>query len=151
MLVRRLRVLLFAMFLCAETAFAGSADAIIKGWTGTGRTQLLLHVGDISELPRYLKFTIDGKSLEMTEKEIECQSVICDIKNKIYTVSVRSSRGEFRLWMIPASLKVLASTPHKAKWMFRAIAVGTDPRQDYPWTFSPEIELACTLEYEIGN
>lgn len=137
------------LVLSAHTALAGSSDAIIKGWTGTGRTQLLLRVADIRELPTYLKFTIDGKSFEMTQAEIECHSVICDIKNKIYAVSARGRRGEFRLWMIPASLKVLVSTPHKAKWVFKAIAVGTDPRQNQPWVFSPEIELACTLEYEI--
>lgn len=145
-----MKPLVFAILVAAaHTALAGSRDAIIKGWTGTGRTQVLLNVGDIRDTPTYLKFTIDGKSIEMTQKEIECESVICDIKNKVYSVAIRSRRGEFRLWMIPASLKVLVSGPHKAKWIFKAIVVGTDPRQDQPWVPSPEIELACTLDYEI--
>src|SRR5438105_14110977 len=140
---------LLAMMLSTQVALAGSHYAIIKGRTGTGRTQLLLHVQDIGTIPNYVKFTIDGKSFEITEKEIQCQSVFYDKKNRVYAVSLKSSRGEFNLWMIPASLKVITSTPNRESWTFTAVAIGTDPRQSSPWTLSPEIELACTLEWEM--
>ena len=144
-----MRALFVLLALCAHSALAGSSHAIIKGWTGTGRTQLILHIQDMSGDATYLKFTIDGRSFEITDADRECESVIYDKKNRVYAVSLKSSRGEFRLWMIPASLKVVRAEPGKEKWTFSAIAVGTDPRKNEPWTLSPEIELACTLEYDI--
>jgi hypothetical protein len=125
--MKTLAVLLF--LLSCVFCHAGSADAVIKGRTGTGRTQLEIHVQDISGSVTYVKLTIDGKSLEIKNcsgKGVH-QDVIYDPKNKVYTISLQSPEGSLKFWMIPKTQKITRGE-YSEKWTFSAVVQGTDPR-----------------------
>jgi hypothetical protein len=76
-------------------AFAGSADAIIRGKTESGRTEVVVHVGDIDGLIRYVKLSVDGKSYTISDADLLPQSVIRDRENGIYVLVLRAEGREF--------------------------------------------------------
>jgi hypothetical protein len=118
--------------LCMQTAHAGSdGTAIIKGKTGTGRTQVEIHTSDIDQGVKYLKFTIDGKSYEFNlweEKKKETYGyIIHDRKNQVFTIFVDNRKIDFKFWMVPGTRKIEGETSEH--WSFYAYVEATDPRE----------------------
>ena len=137
-------------------AIAGSdGTAVIKGKSGTGRTQLELHTSDIGYGVKYLKFTIDGKSYEFNvRKDPDTYGyVIHDHKHKVFTVIVDNQKIDFRFWMLPQKKKVLEQKGSSEKWEFEAYIEATDPRKFTEETrnqpMAPKIHLFCTLDYSL--
>jgi len=136
--------------LVAYTAFAGSADAIIKGKTSSERTNLEISVGDISGLIRYVRFTIDGETIEIADGSKDVyQTVIHDPQNGIYVLVIEDSTAKFVLWMIPGTEKVSEEGPGYYKSRFAAVIQGTDPRRDSKYEFTSQIVIGCTLDWRI--
>jgi hypothetical protein len=129
-------------------AFAGSADAIIRGKTESGRTEVEVHVGDINGLIRYVKLTVDGKSFTVSDADMLSQSVIDDRENGIYVLVLRAEGREFRLWMIPKSEKVTKQGSGVYRSSFAAVIEATDPRKS-DGSFTPRITIGCRLDYQI--
>jgi hypothetical protein len=129
-------------------AFAGSADAIIRGKTESGRTEVEVRVGDIDGLIRYVKLSVDGKSYTISDADLLPQSVIRDRENGIYVIVLRAEGREFRLWMIPKSEKVAEQGNGVYRSSFAAVIEATDPRKS-DGSFTPRITIGCKLDYQI--
>jgi len=127
---------------------AGSADAVIRGKTESGRTELEVRVGDIDGLIRYVSLTIDGKNYKITEAESAFQSVIRDRKNGVYVLVVQSNEKTFRLYMIPNSEKGIEQGGGYYRSRFAAVIEATDPREE-DGTWTPKITIGCTLDWSI--
>ena len=127
-------------------AFAGSADAVIRGKTESGRTEVEIHVGDIDGLIRYVKLSIDGQSYTISNADSAPQSVIRDRENGIYVLVLKAEGRDFRFWMIPNSEKIAQQGNGVYRSSFAAIIEATDPRKD-DGTFTPRIAIGCKLEY----
>ena len=139
-----------------QFAYAGiDGTAVIKGRSGTGRTQIEIHTSDIDNGVKYLKFTTDGKSYEFNLREEEAKEtygyIIHDWKNQVFTVFVDNEKIDLKFWMIPGTRKTKQGSPHH--WKFFAYVQGTDPREfthetrNHP--LSPRIYLHCTLDYSL--
>jgi hypothetical protein len=138
-----------------QFAYAGSGVSIIKGKSGTGRTQIEIHTSEIDDAVTYLKYTIDDKSYEfnlMDRKSEETYGyIIHDKKNQVFTIFVDNKKIDFKFWMIPGTRKTEKDNPKD--WTFFAYVQGTDPREYTEETrnhpMSPEIYLYCTLDYRL--
>jgi hypothetical protein len=149
-------LLILASLLSVQALFAGAdGTAIIKGRSGTGRTQVEIHTSDIDNGVKFLKFSIDGKSYEFNlreEKKKETYGyIIHDWKNEVFTIFLDNKKIDFKFWMIPGTRKTkLGSIDH---WEFFAYVEGTDPREFTSKTrnhpLSPRIYLYCTLDYSL--
>jgi hypothetical protein len=129
-------------------AMAGSAAAIIKGKTESGRTSLEVHVGDIDGDIGFVSLTIDGKSYKIRGDESTFQSVIRDRKHGIYVLVIQTEERTFRLYMIPNSEKIIDQGDGYYRSRFAAVIEATDPREDDgKWT--PKITIGCTLDWSI--
>ena len=144
-----MKTLLFCILLALNLPVsAGSADAIIKGETSSGRTSFEVHVGDLDGLIRFVSLTIDGKSYEITEADSSFQSVIRDSKNGVYVLVIQTKEQNFRLYMIPGSEKNIEKGDGFYRSTFAAVIEATDPRKDNgSWT--PKITIGCHLDYSI--
>ncbi len=153
-----MKILLITILVVLSTQFtyAGSdGTAIIKGKSGTGRTQIEIHTTDIDNGVKYLKYTIDNKSYEfnlVNDKANETYGyVIHDSKNQVFTVFVDNKKIDFKFWMIPGTRETKEDSNHK--WKFFAYVEGTDPREFTEETrnhpMSPRIYLHCTLDYSL--
>ena len=129
-------------------ATAGSADAIIKGKTESGRTELEIHVGDIEGFVRKVSLTIDGKTYNISGGESKFQSVIRDRKNGVYVIIIKSEDKEFTLYMIPNSEKVINQGSGHYESRFAAVIHATDPRES-DGKLTPKITIGCTLDWSI--
>jgi hypothetical protein len=128
-------------------AFAGSADAIIRGKTESGRTEVEVRVGDIDGLIQYVKLTVDGKSYTISDADLLPQSVIRDSENGIYVLILNAEGREFRLWMIPKSEKIAEQGNGIYRSSFAAVIEATDPRKS-DGSLTPRITIGCKLDYE---
>lgn len=137
-------------------AFAGAdGTAVIKGRSGTGRTQVEIHTSDIDNGVKYIKFTIDGKSYEFNPREEKHREtygyIIHDWKHQVFTIFVDNEKIDFKFWMIPGTRKTEPKSPDN--WKFFAYVEGTDPREYTSDTrnnpLSPRIYLYCTLDYSL--
>ncbi|MDP0491966.1 MAG: hypothetical protein Q7Q71_13030 [Verrucomicrobiota bacterium JB023] len=144
-----IRFLGFAVFfLSLLTVRAGSADAVIRGKTESGRTEIEILVGDIDGLVRSVALTIDGESYRISEDEMTFQSVVRDQANGVYFLVLNAGAKEFRLWMIPDSEKVLEKDENSYRSRFGAVLEATDPRET-DGSLTPRITIGCSLDYEI--
>jgi hypothetical protein len=152
----KIRLISLLTALCTQISHAGSdGTAIIKGKTGTGRTQVEIHTSDIDQGVKYLKFTIDGKSYEFNlreEKKKETYGyIIHDWKNQVFTILVDNRKIDFKFWMVPGTRKTEGET--QDHWSFFAYVEATDPREYSEETknepMSPRIYLHCTLDYSL--
>ena len=143
-------LILFILSMLPMIASAGSADAVVRGKTESGRTKLELRVGDIDGLVRSLKLTIDGETYSLSGDELlGTSTVIWDKANGVYVVVVNSPRISFRFWMIPKSERVSVSTSDAYRSRFAAIIQATDPRKKKSGADTPRITIGCTLDYSI--
>ena len=149
-------VSLLSVVLLTLPAFAGSeGTAIIKGKSGSGRTEIELHTIDIGNAVKYVKFTIDGKSYEfdLTKEKVKDTYgyVIYDSKHQVFTVFVDNKQINFKFWMIPGTRVVDKESDNK--WKFSAYVEATDPRgfddktRNFP--MAPVVQLNCTLDYSL--
>jgi hypothetical protein len=129
-------------------AIAGSADAIIRGRTESGRTEVEIHVGDIDGPISYVKLSVDGKSYTISNADSSPQSVIRDEQHGIYVLVLHAEDREFRLWMIPKSEKITGQGSGFFRSRFAAVIEATDPRKT-DGSFTPRITIGCKLEYAI--
>ncbi len=140
------RLVLLIWFLFLSFASAGSSDAIIRGETSSKRTQVELHVGDVTGLIREVALTIDGQSYTFVP---ERSTVIKDEESQVYVLIADHEAYEFKMWMIPGSEKVKSKTAHGLKSSFAAIIEATDPRGSSKWKMTPRITIGCTLDYAL--
>ena len=127
---------------------AGSGPAFIEGRSGTGRTVFFAEVGDISGSVARCKLTIDGKSWEIVNDRKDRsfqEAVVYAPKLKVYTMLVKNNDEWVEFVIVPASLE----RKSRSLWKFRARIHASDPRDKTGWKGTPEIELFCTLRYEI--
>lgn len=127
---------------------AGSADAIIRGKTESGRTEVVIRVGDIDGFIDSVKLTIDGKSYTISGNDTAFQSVIRDRDNGIYVILIRVEDREFKLWMVPQSEKITQQGNGVYRSQFAAVIEASDPRKN-DGSFTPRITLGCKLDWEI--
>lgn len=141
---------LLTCFLLAASnlVFAGSADAIIKGRTESGRTEIEVRVGDLEGLVSFVKVTIDGESYTFHQDDIGA-TVIRDTKNGIYVIALNAKGKQFRLWMIPKTENVLQSGNGVYRSRFAAVLEATDPRKAKAGNLTERITIGCTLNYSI--
>lgn len=128
---------------------AGSADAIIRGKTESGRTAVELHVGDVDGLIRFVKLTVDGESYTIKDAESAPQTVVRDKKNQVYFLLLTAGDRRFRLWMIPHTEKIITQGSGALHSRFAAVLEATDPRKANKGKLTPRITLGCTLDWEI--
>lgn len=146
---QKMKTLILSMILgLSLSAMAGSSDAIIRGKTESGRTEVEIHVGDIDGLIRYVKLSVDGKSYTISGADSAPQSVIRDRENGIYVLVLRAEGREFRLWMIPKSEKISEQGNGVYRSRFAAVIEATDPRKG-DGSFTPRITIGCQLDWEI--
>jgi len=147
-------LLAFFIFLAYGIASAGSAAAILKGESESGRTKLNIVISDISDEVIKAELIIDGVSLSFGE---ECKSyTIADLKNGVYTISIElvpqlpdvgfSSSKWLEFWAIPSTFEKGADC--RTVYKFKAKVRASDPRSESGLE-TPDIELNCTLEYCI--
>ena len=141
-------LILSLIFGLSLPAMAGSSDAVIRGKTESGRTEVEIHVGDIDGLIRYVKLTVDGKSYTMSEADSAPQTVIRDRENGIYVLILRAGQREFKLWMIPRSEKVTEQGNGFYRSRFAAVIEATDPRKS-DGSYTPRITIGCKLDWSI--
>ena len=137
------------LLLVTGITYAGSADAIIRGETSSKRTAIEVHVGDITGLISYVKWTVDGKTYEIKEGEGLPQTVIKDTENGVYLLTISSKDKDFKLWMIPGTEKILEKTGSGMRTQFAAVIEASDPREKGKWTLTPRITIGCKLDYSI--
>jgi hypothetical protein len=145
-MIRHLICLLLAV---ASPLMAGSADAVVRGKTESGRTEVEVRVGDMDGLIRSVKLTIDGESYSSTAGDDAPQSVIRDPKNGVYVLVLEADGRKFRLWMIPRSEKIIEQGAGVYRSRFAAVIEATDPRKAKSAELTPRITLGCTLDWEI--
>ena len=129
-------------------ALAGSADAVIRGKTESGRTEIEVRVGDIDGSIRSVSLSIDGKSFTISGADSAFQSVVRDRENGVYVLVLRAEGREFRLWMIPKSEKITEQGSGVYRSSFAAVIEATDPRQS-DGSLTPRITIGCKLDWEI--
>lgn len=144
-----IRLFVCLLLTMAGSAQAGSADAVIRGKTESGRTAVEVRVGDIDGLIRSIKLTIDGESYFINDAEGSSQSVIRDAENGVYFITLRADGRTFHLWMIPGSEKNIKKGNGFYHSTFAAFIEATDTRKDKSGDFTPRITIGCTLDYEI--
>ncbi|WP_395752236.1 hypothetical protein [Prosthecobacter sp.] len=143
------RFLLFLLLLITNPLMAGSADAVIRGKTESGRTAFELRVGDIEGSVSFVKLTIDGESYTIPNVESSSQTVVRDPKNQVYFLVLEAGGRKFRLWMIPNTEKIITKGPGSYHSRFAAVLEATDPRKKNEGKLTERITLGCTLDYEI--
>lgn len=141
------------LFLCFTLVFtlplmAGSADAIIRGKTESGRTEVEVRVGDIDGLISYVKLSIDGKSYTISDAVVADQTVIRDRENGVYVLAIKAKDKDFSLWMIPKSEKITENGSGIYRSKFAAVIEATDPRNT-DGSFTPRITIGCKLDWSI--
>ncbi|MGE9267305.1 MAG: hypothetical protein ACQKBY_04345 [Verrucomicrobiales bacterium] len=133
----------------AGWAWGGSADALLRGETSSGRTKLELRVGDLDGLIREVKLTVDGEEITWKNADHSPQTVIRDVENGVYVLSVTQGEKSFRLWMVPGSEKVVKKGPNEFESRFAAIIEASDPRAKTPLKWTPRITIGCHLKWKI--
>lgn len=133
----------------SSSLFGGSADAVIRGKTQTGRTELEVRVGDIEGSIKSVKLTIDGESYLIVGDDSVSQTLIRDVENQVYVLVVEGGGKLFRMWMVPGSEKVLKKGSGVFRSRFAAVVEATDPRKDKDGQQTPRITIGCTLDWEI--
>lgn len=129
-------------------ALAGTSDAVIRGKTESGRTEVEIHVSDIDGQIRFVRLSVDGKSYTISETDSSNQSVIRDRENGIYVLALRAEGREFMLWMIPKSEKITQQGDGVYRSRFTAVIEASDPRKT-DGSLTPRITLGCRLNWEI--
>ena len=129
-------------------ALAGSADAVIRGKTESGRTEIEVRVGDIDGSIRSVSLSVDGKSFTISGADSAFQSVVRDRENGVYVLVLRAEGREFRLWMIPKSEKITEQGSGVYRSSFAAVIEATDPRRS-DGSLTPRITIGCKLDWEI--
>ncbi|WP_395736346.1 hypothetical protein [Prosthecobacter sp.] len=140
---------LFLLLLISNPLMAGSADAVIRGKTESGRTAFELRVGDIEGPISFVKLTIDGETYTIPNVESSSQTVVRDPENQVYFLVLNAGGKEFKLWMIPNTEKVTKKGPGSYHSRFAAVLEATDPRKQNEGKMTERITLGCTLDYEI--
>ena len=139
-----------------HSSYAGAdGTAVIKGRSGTGRTQIEIHTSDVENGVKYLKYTIDGKSYEFNLREEKPKEtygyIVHDWKNQVFTIFVDNKKIDLKFWMIPGTRKT--ENDSQDCWSFFAYVEGTDPREFSEETrnhpLSPRIYLHCTRYYNL--
>ncbi len=143
------RLLICFLLAISNPLIAGTADALIRGKTESGRTELEVRVGDIDGLISSLKLTIDGESYSITNAESLPQSVVRDQKNQVYFFILDAGGQQFRLWMIPNSEKIVKQGLGVYRSTFAAVLEATDPRKGKNGKLTPRITIGCTLDWKI--
>lgn len=128
---------------------AGSADAVIRGRTESGRTELEVRVGDIDGILSSVKLRIDGESYVIKAAEDLQQVVVRDQKNHVYFLVVNARGRQFRLWMVPNSERIIEEGSGFYRSRFAAVLEGTDPRKEKNGQLTPRITIGCTLDWKI--
>lgn len=131
-------------------AFAGSADAIIKGKSASGRTVVEGYSMDVEGPVTGFKISIDGETLLFKEQTIT--SAIVDRKLKVAVFSgVAKDYSHFTLVVDPKTLVIKTGAHSEEIWTFEAVLKCTDPRPADQQTEAPRtgIRLSCTLNYSV--
>lgn len=143
----------FGVQIIVSNVLAGSNVACLRCKSGSGRTTFSADIWDISSGLESAEFSIDGKKVVWTKDDNAY--VVLDPQNGIYTIYLEGETNPDALqdkhvefWAIPSSFKILIDTMSHQKYKFKAKIYGTESRKDKD-RFSPEIELFCTLDYEI--
>lgn len=139
--MRLLLILYLAIF---TQVFAGSGDAEIKCQTSSKRTQVEMHVLDITGGISKVSLSIDNKSYTFHPKQ---DDVIAD--NNVYILIAKDDKRVFKMWMIPNTEKILHESYGIYKSQFAAKIIATDPRKKNKYEFTPRITIGCTLDYSI--
>lgn len=127
---------------------AGSANAMIRGKTESGRTEVEISVGDIDGFINHVKLSVDGKSYKISGADTANQTVIRDRENGVYVITIRTDQKDFRLWMIPKSETIAEAGDGVYRSRFAAVIEATDPRKT-DGSFTPRITIGCKLDWSI--
>lgn len=140
---------LIFLLIFTVTAYAGSADAIIKGASASGRTTIEGLSQDIYGPVTGFKVTIDGESITF-----DAQGQFSAVVNDKLKVLVFTGEGInytwFQLIADPKTVVIEQNGPHSTRYTFDAILTCSDPR-DEPTSDSARagIHLKCTIDYSI--
>lgn len=137
--------------LLSTAAFAGSATAVVKCQSASGRTQVTIGDDDFTSSLVFAKVTVDGQSLNfrIENSESDMQGVY-DFKNKVFTQVVENQQTHQRieLYAIPASMKIKKSSS-STTGTFDGMLTANDPRSSEPYTYISGIAVKCVVDYSI--
>ncbi len=141
-------ILLLCFSLSSFSIFAGSADAIIKGKSASGKTNFTCILHDVTSGLYSASLIIDGEKIEFTEEEDAV--VFYDFSNRVFTIYLhnKDNTKELYFWMIPTTFKKIKGDNFTGIYKFKAKIYATDPRKNKE-RFSPETIITCAFEYEI--
>jgi len=146
-------ILLLSLFSFASFKISGSNTAYLKCKSESGRTIFTANLQDITGHLEKATFEIDNKRLEFTDEDEVF--TIFDPKAGVFTVYINGKTNDdfpnsrfVQFWAIPDSFKTVVSEPNRHKYEFKARIEATEPRKEKALR-TPQIELFCTLEYEI--
>ncbi|MCK5902806.1 MAG: hypothetical protein KAG28_06630 [Cocleimonas sp.] len=149
--MKKLLVILF-LLLISITAYAGSADAIIKCQSGSGRTHLKLLDQDLSALFTGGELSIDKKSITF-DHEDDSGRIISDLKRGVYVIHYYNTKNDITLefYAVPKTIKKTELDDYSTSYKFNAIigAGSTDPRDKNKNALDKTIWLDCTLKYRV--
>jgi hypothetical protein len=136
--------------------FIGEPVATLTCKSESGRTLFSAELPSCSYLAK-AEFLIDGSKLTFSKQD---QSfIIFDPTNKVFTIYLESATNDtkahkfIKFWALPDSFKKVKRVTGPGSqfhdtYEFRARIFGSEPRKDKEYN-TKEIELACTLDYEL--
>ena len=136
-------------------ATAGSGTAELRCKSGSGRTTFSADLQDITGLLEKATLTVDGARLDFSGDDARLVSIF-DPRNGVFTLQIEGKTNTafpnhryVTFWAIPSSFKTISSSSGNQSYKFRALLFGTEPRKDKDVFITPQIEVECTLVYEI--
>jgi hypothetical protein len=152
-MIRILFILLAAVVTCTSFSLPGSNTAYLKCVSESGRTIFNAELQDIIGIVEKAEFTVDKKSLTFGYDD-EAYTIF-DPKAGVFTLYINGKPNNdypnhrfIKFYAIPSSFKIISNSNTQQKYQFRAKINGTEPRKNKD-LITPEVELVCTLEYEI--
>ena len=152
-MLRLIAIILFVFLLFPSFITPGSGTAHLTCKSESGKTIFKAELADITGLLEKAVLEIDKKKLEFTSDDDVY--TIFDPKIGVFTIYITGeTNDEFpnsrfvEFWAIPSTFKTILSGRAHQKYQFKARIEATEPRNNNNQR-TPQIELICTLEYEI--
>ena len=150
---RSILILILIFLAFTSFKFPGSNTAYLKCKSESGRTLFNAELQDITGLLEKAVFEVDQKKLEFNNQDDAY--TIFDPNAGVFTVYITGKTNQefpnsrfVEFWAIPSTFKTILSGHDHQKYQFRAKLEATEPRKNKDLR-TPQIELICTLEYEI--
>jgi hypothetical protein len=145
------------LFLLPSCLLSGSADAVIKCKSGSGRTVLHFLDQDIQGTFQGGTFSIDGKSIVYAPSYSDGESndysrMIVNMKEGVYTLNYQDKKHHLAFYALPNSVHKIPKEGFDDYYRFSAVVDwrSTDPRStEWDKRLKKQIWLGCTLSYGI--